>query len=189
MAAAYFVYLPTHLIKVLQNGVDAVVVYANDATDAKAMAKAAMGADANALWDQATATAIAAASNALGFRFTVKETYPNGVVGRTADITATGAGQDTIDEIGAALATALGGGAAYDTSSNVLTLTASANGAGDRTIEVACYPPTTVGQDAPIPGFFGTITHRGASSAALSVALCADAFVVPNLIGRCKIVL
>jgi len=110
----------------LQDGIDTVVVFANDSTDAKAMAKAAMGADANCLWDLATVTTIAAAADFIGFRFVIKETYPNGSVGVTCDVTATGTGQDTIDEIGTALATALGGGAGYTTSTQVLLLAASA---------------------------------------------------------------
>ncbi len=185
MAAAYVVSLPSTMIgRQLQNEVDMVVVYANDTTDAKAMAKAAMGADSNVAWDNATVTAIAAASNALGFRFVVKETLTTGAVGRTCDVTATGAGQDTIDEIGSALATALGGGATYNSTTQKVILVAAAGGGGDRSIEVKVYPPTSVGQDAPIPGFIAAVTHNGAAADELSFTLCADAFVVPNLVAK-----
>lgn len=183
---AYLVSLPTTLVgRQLQNGVDACVVFAADAGDAKAMAKAAMGADNNAAWTNADVTTIAAASDILGFRFVVKETLPSGAVGRTCDITATGAGQDTIDEIGTAIATALGGGAAYNSTSQKVTLTAS--GSGNNSIEVSVYPPSSVGQDAPIPGFVTATTHNGSAGSELSFVLAADAFVVPALIGRCTL--
>lgn len=184
MAAAYVVTLDSsNPARVLQNGVDTVIVYANDATDAKAMAKAAMGSDANAQWDNATATAITAASNILGFRFVIRETLPDGTVDRTADVTATGAAQDTIDEIGAVLATALSG--TYNSTSQKVTLDASGN--GDHSLSVNVYPPESVGQDAAIPGFIAAVTHNGDSADELSFTLCADAFVVPALHALCTI--
>ena len=188
MAAAYLVYLPdTFSSKNLENGNNMVIVHANDATDAKAMAKACMSAGgSNAQWDNATVTAIVAGSNPLGFRFIVKEYLPNGTLGRTADITAAGSGQDTVDEIGTALATALGGGASYNTTSQKLTLTSSGNGAGDRSLVVEVYPPAATGQDYPIPGFVASKTHNGAASAELSFTLCADAFSIPAVYAKGK---
>lgn len=186
MAAAYIVTLPDSVVAAqLQDGIDCVIVHANDATDAKAMAKAAMGADSNVLWDLATATAIVAATNWIGFRFVITETYPNGSIGVTADLTATGAGQDTIDEIGAALATALGGGAAYNSTTQVLLLDTATRGANS--LEVKVYPPAGSGQDAPIPGIVASISHRGAAADDLSVTFAADAFSLPALYGKCRL--
>lgn len=181
---AYLVSLPDSVVAAqLQDGIDTVVVYAGSTTDAKAMAKASMGADVNSLWDLAVVTEIAAATNILGFKFSVKETLPNGVVNKDVSITATGAGQDTIDEIGAALASALGG--SYNSTTQVVQLAAS--GRGDSSLEVSVYPPTTTGQDAPIPGFIAAIAHRGASSDPLSFTLADDAFVVPALYAKCRL--
>lgn len=185
MASAYVVSLPSEVVApTSEAGCNAVVVYANDATDAKAMAKAMMRVDANSIWSNATVTAIGAASNILGFRFHVREFTELGVLAREADITATGAGQDTIDEIGTALATALGGGASYNTTSQVLEL--SASGDGDHSLEVNVYPPE--GQDFGIPGFIASTTHRGSAGSALSFTLCADAFALPKGYGRFKLV-
>lgn len=193
MAAAYVVSLPVGTsARQLQNSVDMVVVYANDSTDAKAMAKAAMGADANPMWDNADVTAITANTTPLGWRFVVNEYLTNGQLGRHADITAAGGSQDTIDEVGTALATALsltGATVTYTAGTQVLLF--DATGSGDRTLELKVYPPATapvvgiaVGQDYPIPGFTGAYVHEGAAADALSVALCADAFVIPSLIAR-----
>lgn len=183
MAAAYVVSLSgAGTARHLQNGVDMVVVHANDATDAKAMAKAAMGADANDLWDDADVTAIVAASNFIGYRFVIKEYTEAGVLARSCDVTAAGAAQDTIDEIGAVLATALGGGAAYTSGTQVLLL--SAAGSGDHVLVVEVFPPAATGQDAPIPGFVASKVDGGAAGDALSVTFCADAFSLPALYAR-----
>lgn len=182
MAAAYLVALPTSMCKHLQDKVDAVIVYANDTTDAKAMAKARMGSDMNAMWDNAVVTAIAAKADWTGFRFVVKETYPSGALGVSCDVTATGAAQDTLDEIGAVLATALSG--TYNSSTQVIQLAAS--GRGDNSLEINVYPPVAMGQDFGVPGVVPTITHRGANGSALSFTLAADAYVIPNLVARVR---
>lgn len=188
MASAYLVTLASGHCGLLQNKVNGIVCYANSSADAIALAKSSMQMDANTLWDTAVVTAIGAPTDYAGFRFTVKETYPSGSVGRTADITmdATGGTNDTIDKMGTALATALGGGAAYTTSTQVLLL--SASGKGDNSLEVNVYPPVAVGQTFGIPGFLGAFVHNGANGSALSFALCADNFAAPNLLTRCTIV-
>jgi hypothetical protein len=56
------------------NGVDSVVVWANDATEALAVAKTAyeaIGGNINALWDAGTATAVAAGADFTGFEVDV----------------------------------------------------------------------------------------------------------------------
>lgn len=183
MASAYLVQIPSGVIApTLQDGIDAVVVYANDSTDAIALAKAACGADANAQWGSATVTAIAAAANWIGYKFYVKQTNASGVVVQEKSLTATGSGQDTLDEIGAALATLLGG--TYNSTTQVVQIASS--GSGDHSLEVYCYPPAAWGQDAPIPGVIGTLTHNGSSGSALSFALAADAYAIPTGIACVK---
>jgi hypothetical protein len=177
MSAAYLVTIPAFGVgQTLQQGVNTVVVHASSEADAKAAAKAALSADNNASWTDATATTIVAASNLIGFRFVIKEYTELGVLARNTDFTCAGAAQDTMDEVGALLATALGGGAAYTAGSNLLTLTAAAGGDGDHTLSVKVYMPTADGQDVEIPGFLGTVVHQGLSSAALSVV-----FLEPTL--------
>lgn len=174
---AYLVTIPVSGVgQTLQNGVNTVVVNASDNINAIAAAKAALSADNNASWNDATVTSIDAAANLIGFRFVIKEYTELGVLARNTDFTCVGAAQDTIDEVGALLATALGGGAAYTAGSNLLTLTAALGGDGDHTLSVKVYMPTADGQDAEIPGIVGTIVHQGASSAALSVT-----FLEPTL--------
>jgi hypothetical protein len=181
---AYFVSIPASVSsKTLRGGVDSVVVFAADEANAKAIAKAAMGSDANTLWDNATVTTIAAAANWIGYRFRFIQTTPAGVVVKDIPLTATGAGQDTLDEIGAALATAIGGGAAYNGTTQVLTVAAS--GSGDHSLSLEAYLPEAQSEElVPIPGVIGAYVHRGSAGSALSVALAADAHVIPTLIAR-----
>jgi len=94
----------------------------------------------------------------------------------TADATT-----NTMDEIGAALATALNAlpliaNAAYNTTSNTLTIAGTADALGDKQVEVYITPP--LGKSS-VAALVGTIVDGGASGDALSVILPADAAVVP----------
>ena len=167
----------------LPNGVDAQVVFAADATTAKQIAAAKYDGDGAAWTTDGTATEITAASDWAGWKFDVTILSGFGTGGTspaTASVTAD-ATTNTMDEIGAALATALNAlpliaNAAYNTTSNTLTIAGTADALGDKQVEVYITPP--LGKSS-VAALVGTIVDGGASGDALSVILPADAAVVP----------
>lgn len=167
-----------------RNRARAAVVYADNATDARELLEALYSGDSDALWANSTATAMAAAANMLGWgmRVIVRDNVTLAIV---ADCSVTNTGSDdTIDELGALMvialnATAAIAGAAY--SSNVLKVAETTDGLGDNIVEAYIY--STYSTAVPIPGFVGVITDGGASSDALTVAVCADAYTIPNVVG------
>ena len=174
----------------LMHGADAMAVFAASETIAKQMAAAKYPMDGAAWINDGTATEIVAGTNWLGWTFKVR------VLGGLAEgagveadgaaevsLTATGAAQDTMDEIGALLATALNAlptiaNAAYNSTTNTLTVAGAADGLGDQQIEVDIIPP---GGESSIAGLVGTIVDGGASGDALTVVLPADAAVIPSV--------
>lgn len=184
MASAFLVTLPASATaKVLKDGYDSILVYADDAADAKAMAKAVTDGDADAQWDGATTTALVAAANLVGWRFRVVIFDSDPVV----DVEVVGAGtDDTIDEIAALLVIALNAtapiaGAAYNSTSQVLTIAETTDSLGDKKVAVEVYPPASVGGRIPIPGFVDSVTDEGSAGAALSCTFAADAYPVPSI--------
>lgn len=176
--AAYIVALRNTLGKTFKNGANAVVVTAASETIAKQMAAAQFDGDGNA-WteDDAEVTAVAAAADWAGwtFRVTILSDTPKEFE-VIADATT-----NTMDEVGAALVTALNAdadiaGAAYDSTTQTLTVAETTDGLGDQLLQVEVIPP---GGFSSIAGLLGTITDGGASGDALSVVLPADAAVVP----------
>lgn len=182
---AYLVSLPVGVGRTLQDNADAVICMATDAANAKAIAKAAFGVDANNPWDNATVTTIAAGANYIGFRFVIKVTSATGVVVWSLDYTAVDAAMDTI---GAAISTALNlqlAGTTYTAGTNVLLFAAAAK--GDHSIDYKVYLPGSTNQDFPIPEFVGTLVHNGAAGSALSVVM-AEPSVIPAIFGKAKLV-
>lgn len=190
--------MPAYMVKASQNdvvnrvdGTDMVVVFAADAPDAKAMAKALHSGDGNASWDAATATQIAAASDYEGWRLRVRVTPPNGVAD-LYDFTYTGASSDTIDLMGAGMAALLNVPltSTYTGATQVL-IVATGSGAddlGDHSVLVEMLPPLTQSKDpVAIPGFIASgPTHEGSATDDLNVTLEADAYVVPLVSGQGK---
>lgn len=182
----------------LRNNVDAMVVSAADAANAKAACKGKFSGDAStAAWEAATVTTLAdVASNAanalVGWRFNVAVTSPAGAL--VVNVTVTGdATTDTLDEVGTALAVALNAttpiaGAAYDTATQTLKVAETTDGLGDHTLSVKVYAPLVSGEGGqvsenfPIPGFVGAIVHQGVAAAVLSVVFPADTYVVPRVL-------
>jgi hypothetical protein len=192
MAGLYFVTLDnTKGGRTKQNGVDAVCVYAEDATDAKALAKAqqAFGAS-DAAWDAATATLAAAGADLEGWRLRVVITDSTPVI----DEEVTGAASADVDAIAALMVTALNGnaiisGAAYSTPNLTIAAGTGVDDLGDKNVECYWYPPAD-DSDWPddsvtIPSFIGTITDGGSATDDLAVALGTSS-AVPNLVGRVK---
>lgn len=166
--AYYVVTLPVLTGFNTKNGIDMAVVRANSGNEAKSIIGQYMGDVA--LWAAGTATQIAAPSTYEGWRFNV-------VVEGIADVTVTADSDDTLDDIGAKLVTALNAtsinGSAYNTGTNVLTIVETTDNMGDKVIAVKVMPPTTsLGDDGVnFTGFWSTLTAPGAVGIARFVTL------------------
>ena len=186
---AYLVELPANARTFLPDGADTVVVYANSANDAAAMAQAKYTGDSDAAWAAATVTEIAAGADLEGFRLRVAVLDSSPVV----DLTVKGAAAATVDSIAALMVTALNGtsiiaGAAYNGTSNTLTIAETTDGLGDKQVLVEFLPPVTFagGDDAPLPDFVGAITDQGTAGSALTAVLGADTVEVPAFYASLK---
>lgn len=178
------------------------VVSAASAADAKAFCHSQYGGDGGD-WSNATVTTLAdVASNAddalVGWRFHISVTSPAGAL--VADVTFVGdADDDTIDTIGAELATLLNAtasiaNAAYVTATQVLTIASGAGGddLGDHTVVVEVFPPIIndaggerENEDVAIPGFIASgPVHEQTATDPLSVTFAADTLVRPTLYRR-----
>lgn len=167
----------------LKNGVDAMIVSAPDATTAKQMAAAQFDGDGTAWISESTATAIAAAADWEGWTFNI-------VILDSPALEAeyVGAAADTIDDVGAALVTELNAlsaiaGAAYNSTSQTLTIAETTDGLGDMSVDITVTPPNGA---SGVAALLGTITDGGASGDALSVVLPADAVEVPAIVATLK---
>lgn len=173
MAGAYLVQVDPECGQTLVGAADGMVVYAADATDALAICAAKYGGSPKSMWDNATATAIAAGADLEGWRLRVA------ILGEGVDVTVTGAASATVDSIGALAVTALNAttpvsNAAYNASTNVLTIAGTGDSLGDAQVLVEMYPPTggAFGNpDVAIPSFVGTIVDGGSSGSALTAVL------------------
>lgn len=156
-----------------KDGVDAMVVEADDATAAKELASTRFGGDSP--WSQATATTIAAGVAADYSGWTYRIQLRGGAMVTPLDLTRV-AGAETVDQIGTALATAINAasseiaGAAYDTGTNVLTVAETTDARGNATLQVDITPP---GHSEPMASMRSTIVHQGAAGAAVSCVLVA----------------
>lgn len=196
MAGAYLVTLPLKGGMNLKGGNDGVIVWAEDATQAKSVASAAMSNDVPAAaWSDATATALVVNTELEGWTFTINLVDP--VTPFTElSVSYTGANSATIDTVGAALATALNAtvinGAAYDSGTNVLTIVETTDSMGDWAIEVYATPPGTAygtsiayeDTGARVSGFFGAVTAAGAAGIARTSTLVA---ALPALYAKVKV--
>lgn len=187
---AYLVTLPAGGDFTLIDGKNAMVVVAHDATDAKAVAKSALGIDPDAPWAGATVTELAAAGDLEGYRLRVQLEDAGEVV---VDITVEGQDTDGIDAIAADMVTALNAtdliaNAAYNSTTNTLTIAGTDDALGDHRAVVDFLLPEAQAPGAvSIPGFVGTITDEGSSGAAVTVVLGADARVVPTILAKVKV--
>src|ERR1700754_1702631 len=76
-----------------RNKVRGAVVYADNSTDVKDVLKARFGGDLDALWENATVTAMAAASDLIGWTLQVIVTDPT-TAEEIYNVSVTGAGSD-----------------------------------------------------------------------------------------------
>ena len=171
------------------NGVNAVLVSAEDATEAKSVAAAATKPGvATAAWANATVTEITAPTTGLeGFRLRIWVLDPSddSVVAYTES---TGAAAADMDALGALAQTALNAtasitGALYTAGTNTLVIAAGTgtDDLGDHKVLVKLLPPTSWAlPDVELPGHIGTITDEGVSTADLSVVF--NDIATPGLI-------
>jgi hypothetical protein len=169
-----------------RNGIKGAVVYANDATDAKALLEALYSDDVDGNWANATATAIAAAANMVGWTLRVQVLTPEGV--SLYDVEVIGAGaDDTIDEIAALMVIALNAtaidGAAYNSGTQVLTIAETTDNLGDHHTLVEWYAPSPATRKA-IPGFVVDKSVIGAANTAVTATFAADSYSVPKVIDK-----
>ena len=167
-------------------GADAMVIFAASATAAKQAAAAKFEGDGLAWLNDSTATEIVAGTDWQGWTFRVAILGGFGTGGdepRTVAVVGD-ATDNTVDEIAAALVTALNGldgiaNAAYNATSNTLTVAAAADALGNQKLEVSIIPP---GGSASIASLVGAITDGGVAAADLTVVLPADNAVIPNVL-------
>jgi hypothetical protein len=179
---AYTVTLPAESGMNLVGGADVMVVFATSSTAAKEIAAAKYDSD-GACWAGATVTEIVADTDFEGWTFVVTICSGCGTGNdESATFTYVGtAANNTIDEIAAQLVILLNAhadiaGAAYNTTTQVLTIAETTDGLGDQTVEVTITPPNGKSE---IASLVSTLVHEGASSDALKVTLPADAAVIP----------
>lgn len=176
----------------LPEGADAMVVFAADATAAKEICAAKYDGDGSAWATDGTATEIVQDADFNGWTFKVSVLDGLGAGGDepgTATVVGDGT-TNTIDEVGAALVTALNAltgiaNASYNSTSNTLTVASGGGGddLGDQTVVVEIIPPN--GKSA-IPSLVGTITHEGSATDALTVVLPGDSAVIPIVVAPVK---
>lgn len=186
MAGAYLCTLAAEDRLHLKNGVNSILVWAEDATDAETLAKACHDFGASdAAWAAATYTLCAAGANFLGWRLRIKVQGATGV-----DVTVTGAAAATVDDIGDLMVIALNAttpiaNSAYATPA--LTISSIADGIGDHKVYAWFLPPlaSTTWPDPTVSlaGAMGAIVDEGIAAAVLTIQLV-PAVAIPALVGR-----
>lgn len=162
----------------LSEGCDAMTVFAASGAAAKQIAASKYDGEGTAWITDGTATEITAASNWLGWTFKFQI---SGLPSWEVSYTAEGA-NDTIDEIGAALVVLFNAtvidAAAYNSTTQVLTVAGVADNLGASQLYVTITPPNG---KSGIDSLVGTVVDGGIAGAVLSVVLPADAAVIPSV--------
>lgn len=167
------------------------IVSATDSADALSMAASKYGGDSGG-WATATATlmsdvAVTATGALIGWKFKIV-VYT--ATPKEFELTGAATSLDTLDEIGAALAVIINldadiAGAAYNSTTQALTVAETTDGLGDMAVTCVVTPPVVTGPGGQandpqsIAGFVASITDEGASGAALTVTFAADTLIVP----------
>jgi len=181
---AYIVSLPSGVT--FGNKNTDVVVFAENATYARDMAKAAYNQGSDTVWDLASVTEIVAGADFENWTLRVRIDYA-GTQTDPVDVSVVGAAADTIDDIGSAMATALNlnaqiAAAAWDGLTNILTAAGVADGIGDGKLRVTFTPPGAL--RGAVASYVGTITDGGVAAAALTVQMATDAISVGAYYGE-----
>lgn len=169
------------------------IVHAPSSAVALRLATKAVPGMSAAYWAAATATAIdTAATDWTGWTARCQIRNPTtGIAFVDVSSVATG----TMDALAAALVTALNAtainAAAYNSTTNVLTVAGTADALGDQDVVFDLIPPASPVQSVPADSAtmnvpLGTVTDKGSSGSALTVALPADNYAIPAVIGVLK---
>lgn len=190
--ASYLVQLADQGGRVLEGGMNAVVVEAEDAAAAREMAEFASGVDA-ADWANATVTELTAAADMQGWQVRVIVSDPAAAAGVAPvfDDTYVGMAADTLDSLGIGIAALLNVPftASYTAGTQVLVI-ATGSGSddlGDHQVRIGFFPPgasTEFGeavQVGGVTGFVASVTDEGVNTADLDATFAADAYVVPSV--------
>lgn len=169
-------------------GSDGMTVFAENAADAKSIAKAQhAGGDSDVAWDGATVTEMVEAVDLLDFVFNILIEDGATIV---SDNTHVGIASDEIDDLAAAMvillnATAEIANASYNSSTNILTVATGSGGddIGDHTITV-----TVKKNGQAIAALVGAIVHEQTSTDVLTVQLGTDAVAMPRVWDEIKTV-
>lgn len=186
--AAFLVQLDPVTGFTLHNGANAVVVEAEDAADARVMAGFASELDV-ADWAGATATAIAAPADMIGWQLRCQVLEADGASIK-ADDTYVGIASDALDDMAAGMVILLNANASiaaasYNSTTQVLTVAETTDALGDHLVQVGFFPPGVptkmTGEISGVPGFVASVTDEGAGAAALAATFAADAHIVPSV--------
>ena len=176
-----------------------VVVSAENASDAKDICKTLHEGDGgDAGWDSATVTTLsditfATALALVGWRFNIVVRDTSSAL--IADVTVTGdSSDDTLDEIGTALAVALNAtasiaNAGYTVGTQTLIIATGAGDAlGDHSVVIKTMAPIVLdaegvqtSSDSNVGAFVSSITDEGASGADLTTVFNADSTILPTV--------
>ena len=178
--ATFIVKVPNDSGITLKNGVATCVVTAENATDARAICESVHG-DGAANWTDSSVTASTVSQTTVGdamagWRMLIEIVDTDFEVEITA-----GVGEDLdqmATEAAAALVAAGIATAAYNATTNVLTVAGAAANLGDKTLSVKLFPPNGY---APVSGLISSITDEGVAGAALTVTFQADTYVLPAI--------
>jgi len=184
-ASAFIVTLPTESGHTERNNCNTIVCWANTGSEAITLAGANFAGDSN--WANATATAIVA-TDFSGYRFRVK------IDGSTPDtpyldVSVNGdATNKTPDLLAGLMVTALNAtgkvaNAAYNSSTNVLSVAGAADGIGNKTFAIEFYPP---GSETAVTSMFSSLVMGGSAGSALTATLPADAYTPPVVFATCR---
>lgn len=200
-ASAFLVTLARKGGMTLKNGNDSVIVWANDATTAKYLASMAMSNDVPvAAWANATATALVTGTEMEGWTYTITLTDPLTPF-TVVEVSHTATNGQSVDDIAAALVTALNAtssiaNASFSTPNLTIATGSGGDDIGDWTVNITVTPPGTAystsliayGDTGPVDavsaGFASSLVHEGSATAALSVALTV---FLPALYGVAKV--
>lgn len=184
---AYQVTLSDQSVVNTYDGMRNFTVFATTAAQARESVRTQFGNDylTAEIMAAATVTELAAATDWAVpnlWNFQIRFTAVNGTVRANVTVQSSAA-DNTVDEIAALLVTALNAtildNAAYNSTTQVLTVSTIGDAFGDHSIEVWAWPVNGARQDGASGSFFGAIVHRGITGAATQVTLAADAAVPP----------
>jgi len=185
--AEFLVQLPAEPGFTLQGGANSVVVSAEDAADARAMAGFATELDV-ANWAAATVTTLAAAGDMEGWQLRITISTPDGLT-VSFDGTYVGTAAQDLDDMGDGIQALLNvpftSSYTGATQTLILATGTGTDDLGDNVVQVGFFPPgvptTMTGEISGVPGFVATVTDEGVAAADLTAVFAADAHVVPSV--------